>query len=96
MKTISILMYAFVVVILILSMCRGSFVSESAAITAVENQGFSNVEVVDHDWLLVGYRGCDAHDTAKFTLTATNPIGQKVEIYACSGFPFKGFTIRSG
>lgn len=90
------ILYILVVAIVILSVCRGSLVNESTVISAIENQGYSNVNITDHAWLLVGYRGCDAHDAARFTVIAINPIGQEVEIYACSGFPFKGITIRSG
>ena len=90
------LLYVFVILLVILSVCRGSFVNEETVISAIENQGYSNVTVTDHAWFLVGYRGCDAHDAARFTVTAINPVGREVEIYACSGFPFKKITIRSG
>ena len=89
------ILYIFVILLVILSICRGSLVNEATVIEAVENQGYSNADVTDHAWFFIGYRGCDDHDAARFTITAINPIGQEVEIYACSGFPFKGITIRS-
>lgn len=73
----------------------GLFVDSSVAVKALKNQGFTNVQVLDRDWLLVGFRGCDGLDAAKFTVRAVNPVGDTVETCVCSGWPFKNATIRT-
>lgn len=74
--------------------CRGVFASEDAAITALEAQGYSDIQIVDHAWFAVGFRGCDEKDAARFTAKATNPAGKAAEVYVCTGVIFKGGTIR--
>ena len=74
---------------------RGVFVNESVAIQAMEDRGFSEVEVDGSAWFLVGLRGCSEKDAARFDVTAINPAGNRVSLSVCSGWPFKGATIRS-
>ncbi len=73
---------------------RGVFVHPSVAVNALKTQGYSNVEVKSHDWFMIGFRGCDEKDAAKFTAEAINPVGEKVEVIVCTGI-LKGATIRS-
>ncbi len=73
----------------------GILVKDQKAITAAETNGFTNVKVLEHDWLLVQFRGCDRSDVARFTISATNPANQQVQFYICSGWLFKGTTIRT-
>ncbi len=73
---------------------RGIFASESHAVRTLKAQGYSNIEIVHNAWLLVGVRGCDVQDAARFIAKVTNPAGGKAEVYVCTGFPFKGGTIR--
>ena len=91
----SILSIFILVIVLIPIVCRGSCVQESTAVRALEIQGFSDVEIVEHDWFLIGFRGGSGGDAARFKAQATNPIGKKVNIYVFLGWPFKGATVRS-
>ena len=84
-----------VAVLFVLGFARGAFVDESRAVKALETQGYSNVTITDHAWLLIGFRGCDAKDAAMFKTRATNPIGREVEVLVCTGWLFKGATIRT-
>lgn len=77
------------------STCRGAFVDESVAVTSLEKQGYTDIKIIDHDWFLVGWKGCDEKDAAKFTAIAKNPIGNEVEVFICTGWFFKGATIRT-
>ena len=72
----------------------GAIASEDVAIRTLEASGFSNIQITDHAWFKVGWRGCSDSDKARFTATATNPAGQRVEVYVCTGAFLKGGTIR--
>lgn len=72
----------------------GMFKNSSTAIKALEIQGYTDIQITDHAWLLIRFRGCDGKDAARFTATAKNPRGQEVEVYVCTGLVFKGATIR--
>lgn len=89
------LLVIVIVVALFLSVLRGALVSENTAVRALEKQGYSNVKIIDHDWVLIGLRGCDGHDAAKFTAEVTNPAGKNTEVFVCTGWLFKGATIRT-
>jgi hypothetical protein len=89
------LIVILVVVFVIGGLCRGILVEESVAVRALEIQGYTDIEIVDHAWCFVGLRGCDRNDAAKITATATNPVGRQIEVYVCCGWPFKGSTIRT-
>lgn len=73
---------------------RGVLVSQDTAVNALENAGYSNVSVISTGWLFVGLRGCSAKDAAVFHAQAVNPAGKIVTASVCSGWPFKGATIR--
>jgi hypothetical protein len=73
---------------------RGCAASPEPAKEALEVQGFSEIEIVDHDWLFVGVRGCGGYDSAKFEAKAVNPLGKKVDVTVCAGWPFGGYTVR--
>ena len=85
----------FVIGFIVFIFFRGVFVSKDVAERSLHIQGYSNIEVIDKAWFLVGLRSCGANDAARFTATATNPIGNEVELYVCSGVWFKGATIRT-
>ena len=85
-----------IVLLLVIGSCsRGAFVNQDVAVKALDTQGYSNVKITDRAWFAVGMRGCDEKDAARFTATATNPIGKKVQVYVCTGWIFKGATIRT-
>lgn len=83
-----------IIVLFVLSLVRGAFVSRDDAVRAAETFGFSEVQITNHHWFLVGFAGCDMQDAAAFPARAINPTGDPVEIVVCSGFPLKGFTVR--
>ena len=85
----------FAIVFMILFGMRGCMVSATKAISAMEEQGFSEVEILDHSYLFVGLQGCDSKDSAAFDVRAKNTNGKTVNMVVCSGWPFKGATIRS-
>lgn len=68
----------------------------SEAVRALDTNGFSNVTI--HDSGFWGsFHGCDKHDGAWYSASATNPVGKTVELVVCCGGPasFKGCTVRS-
>lgn len=85
----------FFLVLFSFVLSRGVWVDKSVAVRALEIQGYQNIEVLDHAWFVVGMRGCDEKDAARFTVRATNALGKNVELYVCSGWIFKGATIRT-
>ncbi len=60
---------------------RGIFASEDVAIRTLTAQGYSEIKIVKHAWFLIGFRGCDMNDAARFTARAINPAGLPTEIY---------------
>jgi prepilin-type N-terminal cleavage/methylation domain-containing protein len=77
------------------SVFRGMLVNEDVAIRALEKQGYSDIKIISHNWFLVGVRGCDGKDAAKFTARVKNPAGKDTEVFVCTGWIFKGATIRT-
>jgi hypothetical protein len=76
---------------------QGVFVSQDDVVAAVEKQAYSDVVVDDKDIFFVNFWGgeCGEMDDALFEITATNALGNRVEIIACAGWPWKGVTIRT-
>ena len=83
------------VVMILFVLFRGIFVNDQIAKDSLKIQGYTNIEITDKSWLLVGLRGCDGSDAAKFKVRATNPLGKKIDCYICAGWPFKGATLRT-
>ena len=79
----------------LLLMCRGVFVSNDVGVQALENQSYTNIRVIDNVFFFVGFRGCEGTDAARITATATNQLGKDVTLYVCAGWPFKGATVRN-
>ncbi len=90
-----IILLIFIFVVFPLVSCRGAFVNKDIAVRALEKQGYSNIEIINHQYFLVGWKGCDDKDAAKFTARAINPTGNKVEVFVCTGWFLKGATIRT-
>jgi hypothetical protein len=84
-----------VLVFLTVVIFRGAWVDKSEAVRALETQGYSNIQISDHNWFFVGFRGCENSDAAQFYANATNPAGKQVRLFVCVGWPFKGATIRT-
>ncbi len=91
----TVLLFLFWLACFVLVCARGSFVDPQVAVKALDAQGYSNIQIVDHSWFAVGLRGCDTSDAARFTANATNPAGKQTQIYVCTGWIFKGATIRT-
>lgn len=71
--------------------------NDSEAMKALEDNGFSNVQITDRGSLGAGFAGCGDKDQAYYEATATNPAGRRVNMLVCcgGGLSFKGCTIRS-
>jgi len=82
-------------VLLVLGFFRGFLITEETAIKAFEVRGFSEVQIKDKDVFLLGLRGGEFTDAAIFEASAVNPVGKKVEVYICIGWPLKGAVLRS-
>ncbi len=86
----------FFIALLFCALFAGQLIDNSTAIKALESQGYSNITIVNKAWVAVQFRGCGAGDAARFDTVAINPIGQKVDtVYICSGWIFKGSTLRT-
>ena len=73
----------------------GAFVNDSDVVRAVEKQGYSDVSIQDSHIFFVNWRGCSKEDDAAYSLVATNSAGNRVDLIACAGWPFKGVTVRT-
>lgn len=93
--TLSELLITIMIIITLSSLFRGILVDDTAAIVAFQKQGFQDVQITDSSWALVGFRGCAKGDSKKVTAMVTNPRGERVQIFICLSWPFKGATIRT-
>jgi hypothetical protein len=93
-KTISLFGSILVLLTITLVFTRGCVAPEEPAKKVLETQGFSEIEIIDHDWFMVAVRGCGGHDSAKFEATAVNPAGNEVEVAVCATWPFGGYVVR--
>jgi prepilin-type N-terminal cleavage/methylation domain-containing protein len=84
-----------IVLIIFFASFQGFLVDNSIAVRALEKQGFQQVEITDRSIFFVRFQGCGGSDAVKFSATALNPIGKKVEVFVCVSWPFKGATIRT-
>ena len=75
--------------------CPGRMVDQRVAIRAVETNSFTNPVILKRDVNFVCYKGGGRGDVVRFTVEATNPIGQRVKVYIYCGWPFKGATMRT-
>lgn len=88
------LLKLFIFVAFLLFLCfRGCMASPDDAKHHLEALGFSDVTIHSHHWMLVGFRGCGA-DAAVFKTSAKNIKGEVVKLNVCTGWPFKGTTVR--
>lgn len=92
---VELIIVMIIITILSFTFFGGFFVSEDVAIRALKAHGFSDIEILDKDVFLVYFRGCSNTDCAKFDIRAKNPLGETVELYVCSGWLFKGATVRT-
>lgn len=71
-----------------------TYVDTNTARNAAETAGYTDVKVKDTHYFFVGFYGCSSGDAAAFDVRAKNPQGKDVSILVCSGWPFKGSTVR--
>jgi hypothetical protein len=69
-------------------------VDRSTAIRAAEAAGYMQPRVVEEHYFFVGWQGCSSGDAAAFLVSAKNAQEKPVSILVCSGWPFKGSTVR--
>jgi hypothetical protein len=84
-----------IIAIITFTLFRGALVNSNEAIMALETQGYSDIKIVDKAIFFIALRGGSKEDAAMFTAQAKNPVGKKVTVYVCVGWPFKGSTIRT-
>ena len=84
----------FLVVISLIQGCSGAVVSDSKAVNAAKDAGYTDIKVVDKAVFFVEVRGCGKSDSVRFTVQGTNIRGEQREFYVCASF-LKGGTIRS-
>lgn len=89
-----VLLVIFTILVLVFGCGRGVWVNKDVAVRTLESQGYTEIQVTDHSWFAIGWRGCDEKDAARFTARAKNPAGKEVTVYVCSGL-LKGETIRT-
>ncbi len=93
-RFVVVLYIVFILAVLFIAFGRGVFVNQNVAVRTLEAQGYSNIQIVNHAWFAVGFRGCDQNDAARFTAKVINPAGKPAEVYVCTGVIFKGGTVR--
>lgn len=63
---------------------------------AIEDQNYTEVVVLDKVWFgSTVIHGCGGEDVFAFPFTAKNAQGNQIEAAACTGYIWKGVTIRS-
>jgi len=65
------------------------------ALFNVEKQGYAKVALGTKHYIFVSFRGCSSHDAAMWEAKGINAHGKKVDLIVCSGWPFKGVTVRT-
>ena len=81
-------MKKLVFVAMLAAVMAGCSSSEDAH-RALENAGFSNIQITGYNWL-----SCGKDDFYHTGFIATNPAGKTVEGTVCSGLLIKDATIR--
>ena len=64
-------------------------VNNNDVIKALDAQGYTNIEIIDAQYLAVSQND-NASSAITYTVKATNPAGEDVEVYAYCGSSFKG------
>jgi hypothetical protein len=90
----AVVMIIILIGVLVFGVARGFMVNSADSIHAAQEQGFSDVVITQELRILPGFAGCDSGDAAGFHMTGVNTKGEHITFTACSGWPFKGITIR--
>ena len=94
-ELINVILIIIIILVIFFGPFTGFFVKEERAIHALEDAGYSEVEIIDRGVFFICLRGGDMRDTVKFTATALNPLGNPVETHVFSSWIFKYPTIRA-
>lgn len=88
------LLYVFIAVIAVSwGLAVPHLIPESVAYKTAEGLGYTNVKVVNRQFLFVQLTGCGRDDSVQFTVSGTNPNGDQQQFDVCAGL-FKGGTPR--
>ena len=86
----------FYLVFMLIFLGRGLLVDDIKPVeAALRIHNIAEYVINDKDVWFVGFRGCQVDEAAKFEVTVTNKEGNTVDILVCTGWPFKGSTIRN-
>jgi len=75
-------------------MADNGYNNGAEAVVYAEENGYTNVELVDTDTLTF-FSGCDDSDAVKYEMTATAPNGAQANVIACGGV-WTALTLRRG
>lgn len=81
-----------------LCVCTSACITDdNEARKALDDDGFSDIQITDRGAVFAGFYGCDSKDGNWYTASATNPKGKHVNMLVCCGgaLQFKGCTVRS-
>lgn len=93
-EALVVLVVVFLAVIILVNFNWGP--NNDSAQKAIEAHGFKNITSVERHWFGSHYfYGCGGDDAFAFTANAVNANNQPVKLVACTGYFFKGYTIRS-
>jgi hypothetical protein len=81
--------------LLLVSCVAGRFANQQTAERLLTTNGFTKINLKDRSSVFAGLRGCGKTDLTVFTFEAINPIGKRVTVEVCQGWPIKGATLRS-
>jgi hypothetical protein len=88
------ILFALLAAIVLLPGC-GLLVSDFDTVEAVAKQGYSDVRILRIHPFFASFFGCSNGDVASYRMSATNALGQRVNLIACAGWPFKAVTVRT-
>ena len=75
----------------------GCVVNDREAIKALDDNGFTNIRIIDHGSVFPSIEGCGNDDGVYHYAMTTNPVGKQVKMLVCCGriSSFNGCVIRS-
>lgn len=84
-------LFAVGAILLILAGCS----DKNGATKALDDQGFTEIVTTGRPGFLFWFSGCGENDFYATGFTAKNARGKTVQGVVCSGFWFKGNTVRT-
>jgi hypothetical protein len=74
---------------------RGALTHPEAAVRALEAGGYREIKIGARKVFLVGARGCNPEDAARYEATAVDAKGASVSVYVCVGWPVGESTVHT-